>query len=107
MATVTVTHRPELTAEQAMEAFGEHFAGKYKVHKARLIGWDFVVKKSEWTGVGVKLKQEENSTTFDFSPFMPSWIVRALVGQFQWIRPGWDEMEEEVASFIESASEFK
>lgn len=121
MAVVTVAHHPELTAEDAMELFRTHFAGKYEVYEARPTtpgitpaGRDFIVKKSGWTAVGVALRHEPNATVFLFTPFMPStlfylpfhlllagWIVRLP------LRPSWKAMEKEVGSFIENAPEFK
>lgn len=119
MAKVTVAHKPELTAEGAMEVFRSHFAGKYDVYKMSGLGRlgqgltrtrDFVVKKSGWTGVGVGLEQEPNATTFVFTPFMPSPIFTVLLGgliSYLFLRPSWKALEEEVGSFIENAAAFK
>ena len=110
MATVTVTHHPELTVESAMEVFRSHFSGKYDVYKTAYLRRDFVVKKSGWTGVGVKLQQEQNATTFVFTPIMPSFILQMLAGgliSYLFLRSGWKALEDEVRLFIENAAEFR
>lgn len=110
MATVTVAHHPELTVEGAMEVFRSHFAGRYDVYKTAFLKRDFVVKKSGWTGVGVKLQQEANATTFVFTPLMPSMILQLLAGgliSYLFLRPSWKALEDEVRSFIENAADFR
>ncbi len=64
MAKVVVGHHPELTAEGAMKVFQSHLAGKYEIYKTKTPGVAFVVKKSAWRAVGVKLIQKRNQTTF-------------------------------------------
>ena len=117
MAVVTVGHHPELTAEEAMKVFQRHFTGKYVIYKTRLVGRDFGIKKSAWVGVSVKLKQEKAKTSFVFTYFSPSALVRGLQGAafgligglIQWLILGssFRAIENEVKSFIESAEEFK
>jgi len=80
MATITIAHKPELTAERAMEAFERHFAGKYQVYKTRIWNRHFIVKKSGWTGVGVRVKQEEKGTTLVFSAMMPNLLLQGMFG---------------------------
>lgn len=110
MAKVTVAYHPELTAERATEVFRSHFAGKYDVYKTRLWPMNLVVKKSGWTAVGVRLKQERYATTFFFTSFMPSPVLFLLLSgipiHYLFLRRTWKAMEEEVRSFIERASEF-
>ena len=116
MATVTVNHNPHLTADQAMEVFRSHFAGRYEVYKTRLAMRDFVVKKSGWTGVGVRLRQNSNTTSFVFTGFSPATMVRVLHAVFIGlgalivllvIRPSWKSMEEEIRAFIDNSAYFK
>lgn len=67
------------------------------------VGGDFAVKKSGWAGVAIRLKQEQDATTFVYAGFMPSAFLRAallaLIG-YPVLRPKWQEMEKEVESFI-------
>ncbi len=117
MATVTVTHNPELTPEGALEVFRSHFAGKYDVYKSTPTTWlltarprHFVVKKSVWTSVGVKLQKGTDNTTFVFTPFMAlpivNWTIAHDMIKGLFLKRRWEEMEEEIASFIENAREF-
>lgn len=76
MAKVVVGHRPELTAEGAMKVFQSHLAGKYEVYKTKIPGCAFVVKKSAWRAVGVKLIQKRNQTTFYLEGMPGSILVR-------------------------------
>ncbi len=109
MAIVTIPHNPELTAEQAMEAFAKHFAGKYGVCKAQQLRRDFVVKKSAWSGVGVRLQQQPDKTSFVFTGTMPNPVLRILFSglvSYLVLRSQWTKLEAEVAQFIETAPEF-
>ncbi|MBI4340171.1 MAG: hypothetical protein HY680_09505 [Chloroflexi bacterium] len=114
MAVAKIVRHPELTPESAMEVFGRHFRGKYQVYKYYrwAIGgrMSFVVKKSGWTGVIVRLKQDKNGTSFEYHAFIPSWIVVALFGGLiLWVllRPVGRRLEGEVHQLIDSAAEFK
>ncbi len=71
MAKVIIGHRPELTAEAARKVFESHFHDKYDVYKTKWPAYDFVVKKSAWRGVGVKLKQKRSQTYFEFKGIPP------------------------------------
>ena len=110
MAVVAVGHHPELTAEEAMKIFQKHFTGKYEVYMTKRPGRDFVVKKSGWVGVAVKLKQEAAKTRFVFNYIMPSALITVLFWDLITVlilRSRLKTMENEVRSFIEGAEEFK
>ena len=121
MATVTISHHPGLTIASAMDMFRSHFAGKYDILNApwysRLLlegaSRDFFVKKNSWVGVGVKLQQELNRTTFVFTGLFPTvfgaitvWGTLGIIG-YLFARPRFREMEAEIQSFIENAAAFK
>jgi len=109
MAIVTIPHNPELTKEQAIEAFQRHFAGSYEVYPTKLRKRDLVVKKSNWSGVGVRLKQEKEKTCFVFTAMMPNVIMQVLFGglfSYAILRSEWKRLEAEVTEFIDSAPEF-
>jgi hypothetical protein len=67
--------------------------------------------------VSVKLKQEEGKTSFVFTYFSPSMLVRGLTAlsfgliggliEYLILRSRYKAIENEVKSFIESAEEFK
>ena len=124
MATATVDHHPELTKERALEVFERHFGDEYEVYETDglIDKWhrDFIVEKSDWTGVWVKLKQKQNHTIFVFTAFIPNGWLEFLFGFGSLLAAGipyflahvvlWPSrkaMEEEVRSFIENAPEFK
>lgn len=119
MQRVTVGHHPELTLEEAADVLRRHFAGKYEMQMRGQHGSKrLIVKKNAFIGVGVKLEQEENATTFCFSQMTP-WLdslgllgcllglfLAFPVGVFQLLGRG-EEMEKEARWFIENAPEFK
>ncbi len=84
MAKVIIGHRPELTAEIARKVFESHFHDKYDIYKTKMPGYDFVVKKSAWRGVSVKLNQKRGQTYFLFrvipSVMAPFTLFLVLVG---------------------------
>ena len=104
MATITIGYRPDLTPERAMQIFAEHFGRRCEVTTTWIRNRDFVVKKSAWTGVGVRVKQEKDATTFVFTAVMPSLFWQFLFGgviAYLLLRPQWKDLEAEVAAFIE------
>jgi hypothetical protein len=110
MAIVNIGNQPELTAEQAREVFAEHFAGKYEIVRSNAMRRNFIVKKSGWSGVGVRLKQEKTGTSFVFTGIMPNMLLQLLFGgvaSYLFLRPSWKELEAEVTEFIQSAPEFQ
>ena len=110
MAVVKIAHRPNLTPERAMFAFERHFHQHYKVHKSGVMLRDFVVRKNSWTGVGIKLQQEADGTSFVFTAMMPSVILNIFFGgviAFLFLRPSWKALEDDVREFIETAADFK
>ena len=78
MATVIVP-RQGLTKEMMQEICTRAFAGRYEVYETMLIGADFVIKKSDWTGVSVKVKPHPNGTKLVFGAFAPAFWVRLFV----------------------------
>lgn len=110
MPKVILPHKPELTKQQVFEVFKNHFEGTYEVYETRLIGADFVVKKSAWTGVSVRLVQKKEKTMLVYGAFAPSAAVRVL---FMGLLPMlicyatvWKKIQKEIGEFIESAPEF-
>jgi len=110
MATMTIGYLPELTKEQAREIFARGFAGKYEVMNTPVMRRDFVVKKSGWAGVGVKLKQESDKTTFVYTALMPNLLLQIIFGglaSYLFLRSSWKALEQEVSEFIAAAPEFR
>ncbi len=110
MAVVKVAHRPNLTPERAMFAFNRHFHQDYEIRKTGILLRDFLVKKNAWTGVGVKLQQDVDGTSFVFTAVLPNIILNMLFGGLiahLLLRPSWKALETEVLVFIENAADFK
>ncbi len=110
MAIVSIGNQPDLTPDQAREIFAQHFAGKYEIVKSNAINRQFIVKKSGWSGVGVRLKQEKTGTSFVFTGLMPNMLLQLLFGgiaSYLFLRSSWKELEAEVTEFIQSAPEFQ
>jgi hypothetical protein len=110
MATLSIGYRPELTKEQAQEVFARGFAGKYEVVQAQVMRRDFLLKKSGWAGVGVRLQQDKDQTVFVFTGMMPNLLLQAIFGglaSYLFLRSTWKELEQEVSEFIATAPEFQ
>jgi hypothetical protein len=104
--------RPELTAEKAMKAVEEGFAaGKYKVYPTKLVGADFVVRKSAWTGIAVKIKQSQDKTTVIYNPFSPSAGARlaayGLIPILILNGKSWKPIRKEFQEFLDRTPLFK
>ena len=114
MATIMIGHHPELTAEDVKAIFERQFGDKYEIVRTpRLLLCDFLVKRSAWTSVAVRLRQGKNKTRLVFSGFAPSLWARIAL----FLTAGlsilicylvvWKGITDEVRSFIEEAEEFR
>lgn len=104
MATHDIGRR-SLTKDQVREIFAQHFAGTYTVAPARVIGRDFVVKKSGWVGVGVLFKPGDDGGTIVYTPMIPNMLLRALFGGlivYLFLRGASQQLEAEVTAFVQS-----
>jgi hypothetical protein len=109
MATISIGYQPELTKERAREIFAVQFAGACTVYSTSVLNRDFIVKKSDWTGVGVRLKQEKDATTFVFTPMIPNPILQGLFGGLLsalFLRKSWKALEADVTEFIQTSPSF-
>ncbi len=117
MAVTKIAHKPDLTKEQAMEIFRRHFEGRYEViprvrpRLAIAAAWrDFVIIKSAFSGVSVKLEQGNDETKFVYNGYAPNQLARMLLALGAGMIVSfliWNSLTREVQSFIESAPEFK
>jgi len=78
---VEVHHKPELTTEQAIQIFRTHFGTKYEIYgrKIRKTWGAFIIKRSAWTCVNVRLIHKKDVTYFELSGDVPSAGLRALI----------------------------
>ena len=115
MASITIAHRPELAVEDVIAIFEEHFGDKYEIMPTpRQSLMDFIVKRSAWTGIAVRLKQQRNKTKLVFYGNAPSLWARLVVGLslflfgvLFWYLFVWKGMTNEIRTFIETAEEFR
>jgi hypothetical protein len=110
MAKVTIRPNPSLTNERVLELFQARFGNTYEVYPTKLLGADFVIKKSAYTGVSVKLVRKSDAWHFRFGAFAPSVAVRILLYgliMYFFVRKGWKQLTEEVRAYIESEPAFK
>jgi hypothetical protein len=101
--TISVAHNAGLTPEAAMKIFHILLEDRFSVNKVRdNAGFQFVVQKSPFTGVLVGLAQQEDKTYFAINGSWPSrtgFILGLGPISWLWLRPGWKEMEGDVASY--------
>jgi len=119
VASVTIAHHPELTAEDLVAIFQKQFGGKYEIIPTpRQPLFDLIVRRSAWTGIFVHLKQTRDKTKLVFWGNPPSAWARLIVvfsvfasfllfGLVFWQLLVWKEMTDEVRAFIETADQFR
>ena len=73
-----IGHHPELTVEDAMKILQGHLAGKYDIYKSKRPYVDFMVKKSAWQGVAVRLRQKRKETAFVINGVVASTVIAIL-----------------------------
>jgi len=68
-----------ITPDSLLQELGRAWAPQgFTVYKSALIGLDVVLKKSGWTGVGIKIKQNNGMTELAYNAFAPSAMVRVM-----------------------------
>ncbi len=106
-----VTQNTGLTSDQASAKFREHFGQTYEIYDTKLIGADFILKKSGWTGIAFKVINKKDRAILRYNAMAPSFLVRFLFfGLITWVIlyfVSWKPMQEEMASFIAECPEFK
>ena len=70
---------PHITTQTLVDELGRAWGPQgFQVYRSALIGLDVVLKKSGWTGVGIKIKQNNGNTELAYNAFAPSAMVRVL-----------------------------
>jgi hypothetical protein len=70
---------PHVNPDSLLQEIGQAWASRgFSVYKTALIGMDVVLKKSGWTGVGLKIKQNNGMVDILYNAFAPSAMVRVL-----------------------------
>ena len=77
--TATLPPSPHITPETLLHDLTQYWAPHgFEVYKSGLFGIDLVLKKSGWTGIGIKILHSPQQTVIRFNPFAPSALVRLL-----------------------------
>ncbi len=80
MAKIILAHNSSLTKEKVLEVLQKHFSSiGYEVGNSALIGADIYVRKSDWIGATIKLKQDKEKTWLRTHGYAPSVLVRLLL----------------------------
>ena len=107
MAKAIIEHNPDLTKEHLKKILSHHFTPKgYEVGFSSLLATDIYIKKNDWVGVGLRIKQKQKSTSIIISGYAPSIFVRILflgIIPILILLPKWREMENEVKKHLTSA----
>jgi hypothetical protein len=70
---------PHITPDALLQELTQAWAPRgFTVYKSALIGLDVAIKKSGWTGVAIKIKQNNGMTELAYNAFSPSAFVRML-----------------------------
>ncbi|OQB80440.1 MAG: Serine/threonine-protein kinase pkn1 [Planctomycetes bacterium ADurb.Bin126] len=112
MATITIAHNPSLTSEQLKGIFESKFGRKYEICTPLGIGTGFVIKQSDWTGVGIWLKQDRDRTVLKYHGLVPTGIARIILllftGPFGFLflaAVTWKPLRAEIVEFVETSPE--
>lgn len=105
MPKIEIPHQPDLTPSDLAGALQRQFKG-YEVYESALLGIDLVVKKSGWTGAGVRLVQKPGRTFVKLNGMSPSAMARLFLGGLipfliLWLGP-WKKIIAEVREFLET-----
>ena len=70
---------PHITPDSLAHELGNAWAPRgFEVYKSALFGVDVVLKKSGFTGIGLKIKQNNGATEIVYNAFAPSAFVRVM-----------------------------
>ncbi len=104
MAKQEIKLNPELKKDKLQQLFQEKFTGKYEVYSTNWPNFDFVVKKSAFAGVFLKLKQSKGKTEVVYIQEAPAGLVRASCGVLVNLFAGKDVFAD-VTNFLKSSPE--
>ena len=75
---VEIKDNPALDDDKLSQILGEGFSGKYTVYPSKLMGVGVIVKRSGFSGVGLKIKRENGITSLIMWGMLPSFLARFL-----------------------------
>ena len=77
MASIPILH-PNLSPQELTALLQSRFGQQYEVYESKLVGIHVAVKKTGWTGVGLKIVNRPNGSMIKLNGFFPSAWVRVL-----------------------------
>ena len=70
---------PHITPDSLLHELTQMWGPQgFKVYKSALVGLDVALKKSGWTGIAIKIKQNAGGTELAYNAFAPSTFVRFM-----------------------------
>ena len=70
---------PHITPDALLQELTQYWgANGFTVYKSALVGLDVAIKKSGWSGIAIKIKQDGTGTVLAYNAFSPSAMVRLL-----------------------------
>ncbi|MCB1179608.1 MAG: hypothetical protein KDK36_18665 [Leptospiraceae bacterium] len=107
---IELSQQKNITIEAWVKELQTIMGDSAEVYKTSLMGIDIVIKKSAFTGLGIRINQSGNKTEILFNQLAPSVIARLL---FMGIIPiiilafsSWPDFEKEFISKMESSGLF-
>jgi hypothetical protein len=114
MPKIAIAYNPQLTIDKIKALFVKKFTAPYEIiDNAGLLGVDFAVKKTNWTGVSVRylVKPEKGEASIRFYAFAPSVMVRmflnGLIPMIILSLTTWRQIEAEVKDFIMNCADIQ
>lgn len=105
MAKIILNHDPSLTKEQLKLKIKGYFTELgYEVDFSALIGADLYIKKNNWVGATMKLKQKPDTTYIRINGYVPSTTYRILINgilPLLILRPKWNRLIDEVKHYFD------
>ena len=106
MAKANLIHDPSLTKARLKKILSHYYEPKdYEVGYSALLATYLYIKKNNWVGVAIKLKQQQKSTSIRISGYAPSFLVRFLflgIIPILIVLPKWRKLESEVKEYLSS-----
>ena len=76
---ISIGPAQHITPDSLLDELKNSWASQgFEVYKSALVGVDVVLKKSGWTGIALKIKQNSGNIDIAYNAFMPSAMVRIL-----------------------------
>ena len=110
MPKITFKPMPDLTVESLMQIFEKKYGTDCQIYTTALIGADFIIKKTAFTGISIKLKQKKDTTIIQYTALSPAFWARltfyGLIPLLILYLGPWKKMQDDIKIFLETTKEF-